>query len=307
MSGTNKEVAKPKPHTAGHHDLTIGERLIAGGTAGVIECLIMYPLDVVKTLQQLKVGKGTGTFTLLGDLIKKEGFGIYRGIIAPLLMETPKRAVKFSANGTFQPMLVDRKTGKLEQGGAIMAGMGAGCTEAFVVVPFELVKIRMQARDNVGMYNSSADAVMKIARNEGPLTFYKGLESTLWRNAVWNGAYFGIIHWLKGSFPVKDEKSGTAQLRNFGVGVVGGIVATTFNTPFDVVKSRIQNAANSAAAWTVPELIRIGSAEGLSALYKGYVPKILRLGPGGGILYVVVEAVSNYLVERKQKRMGESH
>lgn len=89
-------------------------------------------------------------------------------------------------------------------------------TEAFVVVPFELVKIRMQARENVfinsnyyfwinllffviklGKYANSYDAVQKIYKQEGAMAFYRGFESTLWRNGVWNAAYFGIIHYLK--------------------------------------------------------------------------------------------------------------
>lgn len=31
------------------------------------------------------------------------------------------------------------------------------------------------------------------------------------------------------------------------------------------------------------------------ALYKGFVPKVLRLGPGGGVLLVVFEAVSSWM------------
>jgi solute carrier family 25 2-oxodicarboxylate transporter 21 len=31
--------------------------------------------------------------------------------------------------------------------------------------------------------------------------------------------------------------------------------------------------------------------EGFAALYKGFMPKVLRLGPGGGILLVVYTAV----------------
>jgi hypothetical protein len=98
---SHDKVQKPAAQAHGAHGahagLTISERLFAGAVAGVVECLIMYPLDVVKTLQQLKVGKGAGTFTILFDLIKREKFGIYRGIIAPLLMEAPKRAIKFAA------------------------------------------------------------------------------------------------------------------------------------------------------------------------------------------------------------------
>jgi len=77
---------------------------------------------------------------------------------------------------------------------------------------------------------------------EGVLTFYKGLESTLWRNGVWNSAYFGVIHYLKTIFVVDADKKTVTALRDFGVGFLGGTIATTFNTPFDVVKSRIQHS-----------------------------------------------------------------
>lgn len=32
-----------------------------------------------------------------------------------------------------------------------------------------------------------------------------------------------------------------------------------------------------------------------AALYKGFTPKVLRLGPGGGILLVVFEVVTNFM------------
>src|SRR3954465_10942140 len=67
---------------------------------------------------------------------------LYRGISAPILMEAPKRATKFAANdswGSFYRGLfgVEKQT----QGLATLTGATAGATEAFVVVPFELVKI----------------------------------------------------------------------------------------------------------------------------------------------------------------------
>ena len=33
----------------------------------------------------------------------------------------------------------------------------------------------------------------------------------------------------------------------------------------------------------------IAREEGLAALYKGFIPKVLRLAPGGGVLLLVVE------------------
>jgi solute carrier family 25 2-oxodicarboxylate transporter 21 len=38
----------------------------------------------------------------------------------------------------------------------------------------------------------------------------------------------------------------------------------------------------------------VAKEEGFGALYKGFIPKVLRLGPGGGILLVVFTAVIDY-------------
>ena len=61
-----------------------------------------------------------------------------------------------------------------------------------------------------------------------------------------------------------------------------------------MVKSRIQGAERIPGVklkynWTYPALVTIAREEGLAALYKGFVPKVLRLAPGGGVLLLVVE------------------
>ncbi|KAG8952107.1 hypothetical protein FRC04_005107 [Tulasnella sp. 424] len=65
-----------------------------------------------------------------------------------------------------------------------------------------------------------------------------------------------------------------------------------------VVKSRIQGAERIPGVapkynWTYPSLAIIAKEEGAAALYKGFVPKVLRLAPGGGVLLLVVEATLN--------------
>ena len=40
-------------------------------------------------------------------------------------------------------------------------------------------------------------------------------------------------------------------------------------------------------------LVTIFREEGPAALYKGFVPKVLRLAPGGGVLLLVVEFTLN--------------
>jgi hypothetical protein len=81
--------------------------IVAGGGAGLIEVMIMYPLDLVKTQMQLNVGRQVkmGTFTTLGKIFKERGpLGLYRGIASPILAEVPKRAIKFGCNELYKPI-----------------------------------------------------------------------------------------------------------------------------------------------------------------------------------------------------------
>jgi hypothetical protein len=62
-------------------------------------------------------------------------------------MEAPKRATKFAANDEWGKVYRNLfGVSKMTQGLSILTGASAGATEAFVVVPFELVKIRLQGK-----------------------------------------------------------------------------------------------------------------------------------------------------------------
>ena len=95
------------------------------------------------------------------------------------------------------------------------------------------------------------------------------------------------------------------QVRNDLVsGAIGGTVGTVLNTPMDVVKSRIQNTTKVPGVapkynWAFPALGTVLKEEGFGALYKGFIPKVLRLGPGGGILLVVFTGVMDFFREMK--------
>lgn len=223
---------------------------------------------VVKTRFQLQKGKAeySSIFDCFNKIIRTEGISkLYRGIAAPILVEAPKRATKFAANEQYSKLYMSltgekRMTQKL----SIATGVSAGITEAFVVVSFELVKIRMQDKANAGKYLNTFDCIKKILKQEGPFAFFKGLESTIWRHAAWNGGYFGVIHGVKSMLP--PAKSAQEQLlNNFIAGSIGGTFGTFLNTPFDVVKTRIQNQTGSGPHkynWTLPSVGIIIREEG---------------------------------------------
>ena len=88
-------------------------------------------------------------------------------------------------------------------------------------------------------------------------------------------------------------------IRKFAIGLVGGSLASTFNIPFDVAKSRIQGPqpipGQIKYKGTLRTIATVYKEEGFLALYKGLLPKILRLGPGGAIMLLVYENVYEYL------------
>eukprot|EP01029_Cantina_marsupialis_P020635 TRINITY_DN484_c0_g1_i1.p1 TRINITY_DN484_c0_g1~~TRINITY_DN484_c0_g1_i1.p1 ORF type:complete len:293 (-),score=93.42 TRINITY_DN484_c0_g1_i1:800-1678(-) len=272
--------------------------LVAGGIAGSAEICIMYPTDVIKTRHQLKSGAGEGMITTFKNILKNEGTpALYRGIISPIFAEAPKRAIKFSANEKYKKITC-KKDGSLNGFRAGIAGAMAGMSEVVVNCPFEVVKVRMQAKEAAGLYKSTGDCAMQLLKKEGPIALYRGAEPQLWRNAAWNGVYFGLIGSIRSAYPMKKDVSNGGKLfYNFCTGVVGGTIATVFNTPFDVIKSRMQNQGAGVAkyVWTIPSAMTIVKEEGVRALYKGFGPRIVRLGPGGGIMLVAFDFISKLL------------
>ncbi|CAL8273360.1 unnamed protein product [Merluccius merluccius] len=282
-------------------------QIVAGGSAGLVEICLMHPLDVVKTRFQIQRGTSDpNSYKSLGDcfrtVFRNEGiYGFYKGIMPPILAETPKRAVKFFTFEQYKKLL---GLTPLSTGLALsVAGLGSGLTEAIVVNPFEVVKVSLQAnRDSFKEQPSSFGQARHIINADGfgLKGLNKGLTSTLGRHGVFNMIYFGFYFNVKDAIPASPDPT-LEFMRKFAIGLTSGTISSCVNIPFDVAKSRIQGPQ------PVPGEIKYRTCfqtmglvyreEGYLALYKGLVPKIMRLGPGGAVMLLVYEYVSGWLKE----------
>jgi solute carrier family 25 2-oxodicarboxylate transporter 21 len=91
----------------------------------------------------------------------------------------------------------------------------------------------------------------------------------------------------------------------FCSGLVGGVTGTCFNCPLDVVKSRIQTQAvvpgvTQKYTRVLPSLQTIAKEEGWRALYKGFAPKCIRMGLGGGVAMSVFDTSLAWLGAREE-------
>ena len=71
------------------------------------------------------------------------------------------------------------------------------------------------------------------------------------------------------------------------------------NIPWDVAKSRIQCylPENTPRKYKtcIQTMLLVNKEEGFKALFKGFAPKVLRLGPGGAIMMIAYEEIYKFL------------
>ncbi|XP_044749204.1 mitochondrial 2-oxodicarboxylate carrier-like [Coccinella septempunctata] len=279
----------------------------AGGSAGFIEVALMHPLDLVKTRMQLQKGPikkndpnyYTGILDCFQKLQKQEGtLAFWKGLLPPLIVETPTKSIRFTAFHHYKKIFSRGKEPNLLT--FMMSGYWAGITESFVICPFDVVKVTQQSnRGHISHTPSSWKMAGMIIQEGGILGkrgIYRGLGATLYLHSVFCAVYLGVFYSARSHI----HQTGNRLADTFAtlaLGVATGSFACLFNTPFDVVKSRIQAPQPKKVKYsnTWQSIFAIVKEEGLPALYKGLSAKVLRLGPGGAIMIIVFESIQDVL------------
>ena len=83
------------------------------------------------------------------------------------------------------------------------------------------------------------------------------------------------------------------------LGLLGGMSAGCFSTlgnnPFDVVKTRMQGTQAARYQSTLDCFVQIVRNEGIASLYAGVVPRLGRVVPGQGIIFMSFETIQQAL------------
>lgn len=292
---------------------------IAGGVAGCSEALACHPLDTIKVRMQLR-GRKLGPdgkrlppqgFVKTGvEIVKREGpLGLYKGLGAVIVGITPKMAIRFTSYEYFRKVLAPKDGSPIGTGATFVAGVGAGLTEAVVVVnPTEVIKIRLQAQShsmsdpiNGVKYKNAAHCLYTVLKEEGIGAIYRGVALTAARQASNQGVNFTVYSTLKAKLQeMQPQYDQLPSWQTSIIGLISGALGPLSNAPLDTIKTRMQRESGVSTETGMARFTRIAKQlvqqEGPAALYRGILPRVMRVAPGQAVTFTIYEAAHSYMM-----------
>ncbi|GKY91574.1 hypothetical protein MPSEU_000129300 [Mayamaea pseudoterrestris] len=188
-----------------------------------------------------------------------------------------------------------------------ISGSLAGVSACLACYPLDLVRTRLVTElEGAEHYRGITDCFVKIYRAEGLRGFYAGIWPTL-LVAIPN---FGVSYTVYGTLKEHlldddlfynlrkiDADSGENKLGmvlTLACGASSGILATLITFPMDTIRRRmqVQNLHVTDPALRLSsrqQFSKLFFQEGLTALYRGLTPELLKVIPMVGTMFVVYE------------------
>merc|ERR1712150_159983 len=167
---------------------------------------------------------------------------------------------------------------------------GAGICEALIIVaPVETIKIRCIERNLTFI-----KGLRKILQTEGFCGVYRGAAATVLKQASNQGLRFMWFYEYK-----KIVTDNGQNKMSMPMGLLGGMSAGCFsalgNNPLDVMKTRMQGMQSLHYENIFDCFYKIITREGISTFYVGLKPRLARVIPGQGIIFMSFESIQDTL------------
>ena len=244
-----------------------------------------------------------GLISIGTRIVQAEGAAaLFSGVSATILRQTLYSTTRMGIYDILKHKWSDSDTAKLPIMRKIAAGLIAGSIGAAVGNPADVAMVRMQADGRLPIeqrrnYKSVVDAISQMSKQEGIASLWRGSALTVNRAMIVTASQLASYDQVKEMILEKDG-IGTHVTASFAA----GFVALMASNPIDVIKTRVMNMKLEPGA--VPPYsgaldcaMKTVRAEGLMAVYKGFIPTISRQGPFTVVLFVTLEQVRKLLKE----------
>ena len=220
-------------------------------------------------------------------------FALYYGLTPTLVGSIPKAGIRFGMFTWLCNLLMDEDEdngGNLSIEKTFLAGCLAGIVEAIIiVVPIETIKTKC-----IQMDRSFLEGLQEIILMEGIGGIYTGGLATVIKQSSNHGLRFMWYSEYK-RMVTHDGLYALTPLMAFFGGMTAGMFSAMVNQPADVVKTRMQGVrAEYTSTWDCIQ--KTYSEEGFAGFYTGIIPRLSRVIPGQGIIFLSYEMIVSVLL-----------
>ncbi|KAI9885233.1 MAG: 37S ribosomal protein, mitochondrial [Watsoniomyces obsoletus] len=189
----------------------------------------------------------------------------------------------------------------------LFAGAAGGVAQVLLGQPFDIVKVRLQTSDQ---YRNALECATRIAKDEGPLAFYKGTLTPLIGIGACVSVQFGAFHESRRRFEAYNARiRGPTQPTTLSYsqyyisGALAGLANTILSSPIEHVRIRLQTQPHQASQrlyqGPIDCIRKISSQHGLlRGLYRGTSVTLFREAQAYGVWFMTFE----YLMQNEAKR-----
>lgn len=266
---------------------------LSGALAGIVETSVVWPMELTKTKLQLdkeKRFKGSMLTAARATVAADGPVGLYRGMLPVLVGSIPKAGIRFGGY-SFVSDLIRPADGNMTPLRNLGAGMVAGALEAVVAVaPIETVKTKL-----IDGNKSFSQGFVEILKKEGPGGFYKGVFATVGKQSSNQGLRFMFFDVYTNAVTGKKRKLN--PIESLVGGMCAGCFSTMCNNPFDMVKSRMQGLRGGEYKNFADCLVKVVRDEGIFTLWSGIIPRLARVVPGQGVIFMSYGTISAKVAE----------
>ncbi|XP_023653686.1 mitochondrial coenzyme A transporter SLC25A42 isoform X1 [Paramormyrops kingsleyae] len=289
--------------------LSVVNSLASGALAGAVAKTAVAPLDRTKIMFQVSSNRFSAkeAYKFIYRTYQTQGFfSLWRGNSATMVRVVPYAAIQFCAHEQYKGILGSYYgfQGKsLTPIPRLVAGSLAGMTASMITYPLDLVRARMAVTPKE-MYGNISDVFVRIWREEGPKTLYRGFTPTILGVVPYAGLSFFTYETLKKLHAEKSGRTKPHTYERLAFGACAGLIAQSASYPLDVVRRRMQTAGVTGHSYStiLGTMHQIVTEEGLvRGLYKGLSMNWVKGPLAVGISFTTFD-LTQILLRKLQRR-----
>ena len=270
--------------------------MVAGAIARATSATAVHPLNVIKTMLQMKNGKiPPFTWSVLS-----------RGAGSQFIMSIPHGAINFAITETTKSALASFSTNTTISNAITtiipknifnnVLDFLSSAISTFICSIISTPQMVLTDRIMGGVYENFFVACYRIAKDEGIKGFYLGWLPAILQKIPSYALTWMFFQQLKQSFLILVGRVGTT-FENTLLGSAAAAFACCVMIPIDTVKTRIVMSQRGGDGLGIIETLQsILKNEGVAALYKALPPRLLSVVPMIGIQFGVYELMKRILM-----------